>query len=218
MTRETYRAIQISSPGKFEIVERKLTLPPAGHVRIRIEACGVCHTDSFTVEGGAPGLVYPRVPGHEVVGKIDALGDGVSTWKLGQRVGVGFLGGHCGSCVSCRRGDFVTCRNQSLSGITYDGGYAEVMIAREQGLAAIPDDMASNDGAPLLCAGVTTFNSALRNLPARPGDLVAVQGIGGLGHLGVQFARRMGFPGRRHRPRTGKSTARQGARCPSLHR
>jgi D-arabinose 1-dehydrogenase-like Zn-dependent alcohol dehydrogenase len=189
---ETYRAVQVSKPGKFELVERAVTAAPAGNVRIRVEACGVCHTDSITVEGGFPGLTYPRVPGHEVVGTIDALGEGVSGWKVGQRVGVGLLGGQCGRCESCRRGDFVTCPNQILSGVGHDGGYAEVMIADEQGLAAIPDEMASADAAPLLCAGVTTFN-ALRNSPARPGDLVAVQGIGGLGHLGVQFARRMGF-------------------------
>jgi propanol-preferring alcohol dehydrogenase len=189
---ETYRAVQVSKPHTLELVERKVTEPPAGKVRIRVEACGVCHTDSFTVEGGFPGIAYPRVPGHEVVGKIDALGEGVSGWKLGQRVGVGFLGGQCARCESCRRGDFVTCPNQLLTGISDDGGYAEVMFADERGLSAIPDEMASADAGPLLCAGVTTFN-ALRNSPARPGDLVAIQGIGGLGHLGVQFARGMGF-------------------------
>jgi D-arabinose 1-dehydrogenase-like Zn-dependent alcohol dehydrogenase len=192
LSTDTYRAVQVSKPGKFELVERAVTAPPAGKVRIRVEACGVCHTDSATVDGGFPGLTYPRVPGHEVVGTIDALGEGVSGWKVGQRVGVGLLGGQCGRCESCRRGDFVTCPNQSLSGVSQDGGYAEVMIADEHGLAAIPDEIASTDAAPLLCAGVTTFN-ALRNSPARPGDLVAVQGVGGLGHLGVQFARRMGF-------------------------
>jgi alcohol dehydrogenase, propanol-preferring len=192
MTTEHYRAVQASAPGKLELVTRPLTAPPPGKVRIRVQACGVCRTDAFTIEGGSPGLTYPRVPGHEVVGKIDALGEGVSGWKLGQRVGVGFLGGQCGRCESCRRGDFVTCPNQTLSGISSDGGYAEVMIADERGLSAIPDALASADAAPLLCAGVTTYN-ALRHSPARPGDLVAIQGIGGLGHLGVQFARRMGF-------------------------
>jgi D-arabinose 1-dehydrogenase-like Zn-dependent alcohol dehydrogenase len=192
MSTDTYRAVQVSKPGKLELVNRAVKAPPAGKVRIRVEACGVCHTDSFTVEGGFPGLTFPRVPGHEVVGKIDALGEGVSGWKVGQRVGVGLLGGQCGRCESCRRGDFVTCPNQPMSGASQDGGYAEMMIADERGLAAIPDELASADAAPLLCAGVTTFN-ALRNSPARPGDLVAVQGIGGLGHLGVQYARRMGF-------------------------
>jgi D-arabinose 1-dehydrogenase-like Zn-dependent alcohol dehydrogenase len=192
LSAETYRAIQVSEPRKFELVERPVTPPPPGKVRVRVEACGICHTDALTVEGGTPGLAYPRVPGHEVVGKIDALGEAVSGWKVGQRVGVGLLAGQCGRCESCRRGDFVTCPNQSLSGVSQDGGYAEVMIADERGLAAIPDELASADAAPLLCAGVTTFN-ALRNSPARPGDLVAVQGIGGLGHLGVQYARRMGF-------------------------
>ena len=192
MSAETYRAVQITAPHKFELVEKDVPAPPAGKVRIRVEACGVCHTDTHTVAGGFPGLAYPRVPGHEVVGKIDALGEGVSGWELGQRVGVGLLGGQCGRCESCRRGDFVTCPNHILTGISHDGGYAEVLIADERGLSSIPDELASADAAPLLCAGVTTFN-ALRNSTARAGDLVAVQGIGGLGHLGVQFARRMGF-------------------------
>jgi len=138
MTTKTYRAVQVSKPGRLELVERELTAPSSGKVRIRIEACGVCHTDTFTVEGLSPGASYPRVPGHEVVGKIDALGEGVSAWKLGQRVGVGFLGGHCGHCMPCRRGDFVNCQNQAISGLTSDGGYDEVMIADERGLAAVP--------------------------------------------------------------------------------
>jgi D-arabinose 1-dehydrogenase-like Zn-dependent alcohol dehydrogenase len=189
---KTYRAVQVSKPGRLEVVERELTPPPPGKVRIRVEACGVCHSDALTVEGLFPGVRYPRVPGHEVVGTIDALGEGVSGWKVGQRVGVGFLGGHCGRCSPCRRGDFVNCQNQPISGVADDGGYAEVMIADERALAAVPAELAPADAAPLLCAGVTTYN-ALRNSPARPGDLVAVQGIGGLGHLAVQFASRMGF-------------------------
>ena len=166
--------------------------PPPGKVRIRVEACGVCHSDVLTVEGLAPGIQYPRVPGHEVVGKIDALGEGVSLWKVGQRVGVGFLAGYCGRCTPCREGDFVNCQNQPVSGVASDGGYAEVMIADAHALAAVPDALASAEAAPLLCAGLTTYN-AIRNAPARPGDLVAIQGIGGLGHLGVQYANRMGF-------------------------
>src|SRR5215471_8272068 len=192
MTTTSYRAVQASKPGRLEVVERELTAPPPGKVRIRVEACGVCHSDVLTVEGLSPDIRYPRVPGHEVIGKIDALGEGVSGWKLGQRVGVGFLGGYCGRCTPCRRGDFVNCQNQPVSGVAGDGGYAEVMIADERALAAVPAELAPADAAPLLCAGVTTYN-ALRNSPARPGDLVAVQGIGGLGHLAVQFANRMGF-------------------------
>ena len=180
----TYRAIQVAEPGKFELVSRPVPEAPAGKVRLRVEACGICHTDGGTVYNAFPGLTLPRVPGHEVVGRIDALGEGVSGWKIGQRVGVGFLGGHCGVCQSCRCGDFVTCTDQPISGVHYDGGYAEVMLGIPSGLVAIPDDLSSADAAPLLCAGLTTYN-ALRRSPARTGDLVAVQGIGGLGHLGV---------------------------------
>ena len=189
---QTYRAMQASAVGKLELVTRPLIEPPPGSVRIRVEACGVCHSDVLAVEGVGTGLTFPRVPGHEVVGRIDAIGEAVDRWRPGQRVGVGFLGGYCGHCEPCRRGDFVNCQNQAVSGLHTDGGYAEVMIANERGLAAVPDGLAPADAAPLLCAGVTTFN-ALRNAPARPGDLVAVHGIGGLGHLGVQFARHMGF-------------------------
>ena len=188
----TYQAVQVTQPGKFEVVERSIVDPGLGQVRIRVEACGVCHSDALTVEGGFPGVTYPRVPGHEVIGKIEAAGPGVPGWKEGQRVGVGFMGGHCGYCQRCRRGDFVNCQNQPISGTSTDGGYAEMMIAQASGLAAIPDDLLPIEAAPLLCAGLTTFNG-LRNSNARPGDLVAIQGIGGLGHLGVQFARRMGF-------------------------
>jgi D-arabinose 1-dehydrogenase-like Zn-dependent alcohol dehydrogenase len=187
-----YKAVEVTSPGVFNLTQRPLTNPPPGQVRIRVEACGVCHSDSGTVDGILPGITFPRVPGHEVVGKIDALGEGVSGWKIGQRVGVGFLGGHCGKCQSCRRGDFVNCTNQPVTGAHFDGGYAEVMMAIPNGLVAIPDGLSSVDAAPLLCAGITTFN-ALRRSVAKPGDLVAILGIGGLGHLGVQFAAHMGF-------------------------
>jgi len=188
----TYRAVQVTKPGHLEVVERKIVAPERGQVLIRIEACGICHSDAATVEGGFPGIIFPRVPGHEVAGKIDTVGEGVTDWKVGQRVGVGFLGGHCGKCRFCRKGDFVNCLHQAMSGIHYDGGYAEYMIAKESGLVEIPDELNSIEAAPLLCAGVTTFN-ALRKSGARPGDLVAIQGIGGLGHLGVQFAKHMGF-------------------------
>src|SRR5258708_39573324 len=187
----TFRAVQVTEPGKFELVSRPVPEPPAGKVRLRVEACGICHTDGGTVYDAFPGLTLPRVPGHEVVGRIDALGEGVSGWKIGQRVGVGFLGGHCGVCQSCRRGDFVTCTDQPISCVHYDGGYAAVMLGIPSGLVAIPDDLSSADAAPLLCAGLTTYN-ALRRSPAKTGDLVAVQGIGGLRQLGGQFLRRLG--------------------------
>ena len=187
----TYRAIELSGPGMFSEVRKPLLDPGPNQVRIRVEACGVCHSDSATVDGLFP-IDWPRVPGHEVVGRIDALGSGVQGWALGQRVGVGFLSGFCGYCEFCRNGDLVNCRNQEYTGIHHDGGYAEVMIAKASGLVSIPDDLSSADAAPLLCAGITTF-SALRNAPAKAGDLVAVLGIGGLGHLAVQYARHMGF-------------------------
>jgi len=187
----TYRAVQAVSPGKLEMVEKQLSGPTSGHVRIRVEACGVCHSDSGTVDGLFP-IQWPRVPGHEAVGRIDALGDGVQGWRVGARVGVGFLGGNCGYCERCRNGDLVNCQNQEFTGIQHDGGYAEVLIAKASGLISVPDDLSSVDAAPLLCAGLTTF-SALRDSTARAGDLIAVLGIGGLGHLGVQYARHMGF-------------------------
>jgi alcohol dehydrogenase, propanol-preferring len=187
----TYRAVEAVSQGRLELTEKTLHAPGPGKVRIRVEACGVCHSDSGTVEALFP-IEWPRVPGHEVVGRIDALGPGVQGWVVGQRVGVGFLGGYCGYCEFCRNGDLVNCRNQEYTGIHHDGGYAEVMMAKASGLVSIPDDLSSVDAAPLLCAGLTTF-SALRNAPAKAGDLVAVLGIGGLGHLGVQYARQMGF-------------------------
>ena len=188
----TYKAVEVSEPGKLRVVDRPIAEPGAGQVRIRVEACGICHTDAATVMGSYPGLTLPRVPGHEVVGRIDALGSGVSKWKLGQRVGVGLIAGEDGVCVPCRRGDMVNCLNPVVSGVSVDGGYAEMMLAEARAIAAIPDQLSSVDAAPLLCAGVTTYN-ALRNAGLRGGDLVAVQGIGGLGHLGVQFARHMGF-------------------------
>lgn len=190
-TQITYRAVHATGPGRLELTEKPLVAPPPGHVRIRVEACGVCHSDAGTVEGIFP-IAWPRVPGHEAVGKIDAIGDNVVGRAVGERVGVGFLGGSCGHCEFCRGGDLVNCRNQEFTGIQHDGGYAEIMIAKASGLVSIPEDLSSVDAAPLLCAGLTTF-SALRNSSAKAGDLVAVLGIGGLGHLGVQYARHMGF-------------------------
>jgi D-arabinose 1-dehydrogenase-like Zn-dependent alcohol dehydrogenase len=188
------RAVQVSRPnGPLEIVEREIPEPSSGHVRIKVEACGVCHSDSATKEGIWPGIQYPRVPGHEIGGIVDAVGQGVAGWTQGQRVGVGWHGGHCGYCDSCRRGEFVTCQiSPQVPGIAYDGGYAEYMIAPAGALAAIPEGLSAVDAGPLMCAGITTFN-ALRNSGARPGDLVAILGIGGLGHLGIQFAAKMGF-------------------------
>jgi D-arabinose 1-dehydrogenase-like Zn-dependent alcohol dehydrogenase len=187
------KAVQVAKPNAgLEVVERGVPDPKARQVRIKVQACGVCHSDMFTVAGAFPGIQYPRVPGHEVVGIIDALGADVPDWKQGMRVGVGWHGGHCGHCSSCRRGDFITCTQGQIPGISYDGGYAEYMIAPFEALASIPDDLKSEDAAPLLCAGITTFN-ALRHSGARTGDLVAVLGVGGLGHLGVQFAAKMGF-------------------------
>src|SRR6267143_608692 len=187
-----YKAVEVSSPGRLRVVERSVPEPGAGQVRIRVEACGICHTDAATVTGIYPGLTLPRVPGHEVVGRIEALGAGVSRWKIGQRVGVGLIAGEDGVCEPCRRGDIVNCLNPVVSGVTADGGYAEVMIAEARALSSVPDELNSVEAAPLLCAGITTYN-ALRNAGLRGGDLVAVQGIGGLGHLGIQFARHMGF-------------------------
>ena len=188
------RVAQVPRPkGAFEIVERDIPEPQSGWVRVKVEACGVCHSDSLTKEGLWPGIQYPRVPGHEVIGVVDAVGENVRGWKNGQRVGVGWHGGHCGYCENCRRGDFFACKVSLLTtGISYDGGYGEYMLAPAEGLALVPDDLAAIDGAPLMCAGLTTFN-ALRNSGARGGDVVGVLGIGGLGHLGVQFAAKMGF-------------------------
>jgi len=186
-----YRAVQVTKPGEFTAVMKPLVDPGHGQVRIRVEACGVCHSDAGTAEGFFP-IAWPRVPDHEVIGRIDAVGAGVQSWTVGQRVGVGFLGGSCGYCGFCRSGDLVDCRNQGFTGIHSDGGYAEVMLAKSSALVRIPDGLSSVDAAPLLCAGLTTF-STLRNAPAKAGDLVAVVGIGGLGHLALQYARHMGF-------------------------
>jgi D-arabinose 1-dehydrogenase-like Zn-dependent alcohol dehydrogenase len=187
------KAAQISKPrGPFEIVEREIPQPAPGTIRIKVEACGICHSDVLVKDGHWPGLQYPRVPGHEVAGRVDALGPNVTNWKVGQRVGVGWHGGHDFVCESCRRGDFILCDNQKVTGIHFDGGYAEYMIAPAEAVALMPEELPADQAAPLLCAGVTTYNP-LRNIGARAGDLVAVQGIGGLGHLGIQYAQRMGF-------------------------
>src|ERR1700730_2691782 len=187
------KAAQVPKPGAdFEIVEREIPKPGTGEVLIKVQACGVCHSDQFTKEGTWPGIQYPRVPGHEVVGLIDESGAGVTEWKNGQRVGVAWHGGQDGTCLQCRRGDFRNCRNLKIPGISYDGGYQQYMVAPVEALAAIPETLSDAEAAPLLCAGITTFN-ALRHSGAKPGDLVAVQGIGGLGHLGIQFAAKFGF-------------------------
>jgi D-arabinose 1-dehydrogenase-like Zn-dependent alcohol dehydrogenase len=187
------RVVQVSRPnGPFEIVERPIPEPGAGTVRIKVLACGICHSDSFTKEGAFPGIQYPRVPGHEVAGVVDAVGPGVADWKPGERVGVGWNGGYCGHCDPCRRGEFFACVTGQVTGITFDGGYGECLIAPASAVARMPAELPPADAAPLMCAGVTTFN-ALRNSGARPGDVVAVLGLGGLGHLGVQYAAKMGF-------------------------
>jgi D-arabinose 1-dehydrogenase-like Zn-dependent alcohol dehydrogenase len=184
---------QISKPGgDFEIVERAIPAPDAGQVRIKVQACGVCHSDELTKEGQWPGIQYPRIPGHEVAGIVDEVGAGVKAWKKGQRVGVGWHGGHDGTCRECRRGDFRNCRNEQVCGISYDGGYQEYMVAPVEALVPIPEGLKDAEAAPLLCAGITTYN-ALRHSGAMPGDLVAVLGIGGLGHLGIQFANKFGY-------------------------
>jgi D-arabinose 1-dehydrogenase-like Zn-dependent alcohol dehydrogenase len=187
------KAVQVSKAGgKFEVVERPIPEPARGQVRIKVEACGICRSDALVKEGHWPGLQYPRVPGHEIAGRVDAIGADVAIWKPGQRVGVGWHGGHCFVCDACRRGDFILCQVQKITAISFDGGYAEYVVVPAEGVAAIPDDLPAADAAPLLCAGITVFNS-LRNSGARAGDMVVVQGIGGLGHLGIQYARQMGF-------------------------
>jgi D-arabinose 1-dehydrogenase-like Zn-dependent alcohol dehydrogenase len=187
------KVAQISKAGgDFEIVDREIPTPGTGQVRIKVQACGVCHSDALTKEGLWPGIQFPRVPGHEVAGIIDELGPGITTWKPGQRVGVGWHGGQDNTCRECRRGDFRNCQNLKISGISYDGGYQEYMVAPIEALAAIPGGLSDVDAAPLLCAGITTYN-ALRHSGALPGDLVAVQGVGGLGHLGIQFAHKFGY-------------------------
>ena len=189
----TMKAVEVQQPGgPLQLVERDVPSPAMGHVLIKVQACGICHSDVFTKEGLWPGIQYPRVPGHEIAGIIDTVGSGVGEWKPGQRVGVGWHGGHCGRCEPCRRGDFILCHHALVPGISYDGGYATHMVAPVEALARVPDDLSNVEAAPLLCAGITTFN-ALRNSGARPGDVVAILGVGGLGHLGVQFANKMGF-------------------------
>ncbi|WP_342348931.1 alcohol dehydrogenase [uncultured Nitrospira sp.] len=187
------KAVEVrQAKGPLQLVEREVPKPGTGQVLIKVQACGICHSDVFTKEGLWPGLEYPRIPGHEIAGIIEEMGSGVEGWKQGQRVGVGWHGGHCGRCEPCRRGDFVLCQRGLVPGISYDGGYAEYMVAPVEALVRIPADLSDLEAAPLLCAGITTFN-ALRNSGARAGDVVAILGIGGLGHLGVQFASKMGF-------------------------
>lgn len=187
------KAVQISKAGgNFELVERPIPEPGRGQVRIKVEACGICHSDALVKEGMWPGLQFPRVPGHEIAGRIDKIGPDVTLWKSGQRVGVGWHGGHCFECEPCRRGDFVLCQREKITAIHFDGGYQEYMVAPAEAVAAMPDELPADEAAPLLCAGITVYNS-LRNSGARGGDLVAVQGIGGLGHLGILYARQMGF-------------------------
>jgi len=187
------RVVQVARKnGPFEMVERDLPQPGSGEVRVKVQACGVCHSDSIAIQGLLPTVPYPIVPGHEIAGVIDAVGSGVIGWSVGTRVGIGWFGGHCGRCEPCRRGYLIDCRNLRIPGVTYDGGYAEAMVAPADALARMPDDLPPAEAAPLMCAGVTTYN-ALRESGARAGDLVAILGIGGLGHLGVQFAAKMGF-------------------------
>jgi D-arabinose 1-dehydrogenase-like Zn-dependent alcohol dehydrogenase len=189
----TMRATRVTrAGGGLEVAEVPIPTPGPGWVRIKIEACGVCHSDSLVVEGRVPGIVYPRIPGHEVAGRIESLGPGVTGWHVGERVGAGWHGGYCGACDPCRRGELFACVTQQVTGLSFDGGYAEYMVAPTSAIARIPAELPPTDAAPLLCAGITTFN-ALRNSGARPGDLVAILGLGGLGHLGVQFASKMGF-------------------------
>jgi D-arabinose 1-dehydrogenase-like Zn-dependent alcohol dehydrogenase len=187
------KAVQVSKPGgKFEVVERPIPQPGRGQVRIKVEACGICHSDALVKEGYWPGIQYPRVPGHEIAGRVDAVAADVMMWKPGQRVGVGWHGGHCFVCDPCRQGDFMLCQAEKITAITFDGGYSEYIVVPAEAVAAMPDDLPAAEAAPLLCAGITVFNS-LRSSGARAGDMVAVQGIGGLGHLGIQYARQMGF-------------------------
>jgi len=187
------RVVQVARPGgDFQLVQRPIPEPGRGPLRINVEACGLCHSDVWGQQGFWPGLQYPGVPGHELAGRVDAVGPDVAQWKAGQRVGVGWHGGHCFICDPCRRGDFIVCRNEKITALSFDGGYAEYMVAPAEAVAAIPDGLAVDEAAPLLCAGITTYN-ALRHAGAMPGDLVAVLGIGGLGHLGIQYARQMGF-------------------------
>src|SRR5579872_6371270 len=187
------RAAQVSKPGSpFELVERSIPEPGSGQVRVKVQACGVCHSDSIVKEGIFPGIPYPRVPGHEIAGVIDTIGANVKEWQAGQRVGVGWFGGHCGHCEPCRRGEFILCQNMLITGVSFDGGYADYAVVPAEALALIPDELSPVEAAPLMCAGITTFN-ALRNSGAHAPELVAVLGIGGLGHLAVQYAAKLGF-------------------------
>jgi D-arabinose 1-dehydrogenase-like Zn-dependent alcohol dehydrogenase len=187
------RAVQVAEPGgELELVERDVPSPSEDEALVRVHACGICHSDAFAVIGGWPGMTHPLVPGHEIAGVIESLGSHVKGWEVGQRVGVGWFGGNCGYCAQCRRGDLITCTNMDIPGVTRDGGYADYVVVRASALAAIPEELADTDAAPLLCAGITTYN-ALRNSGARGGDLVAILGVGGLGHLGIQFAAKLGF-------------------------
>ncbi|MCW8443004.1 alcohol dehydrogenase [Fluoribacter gormanii] len=189
---KTMKAVQVNKSGQWETVEKDLVMPAVNQVRIKVEACGVCHSDVFVKENLWPNLQFPRIPGHEVAGVIDEVGTSITKWKPGQRVGVGWAGARCGQCLPCRHGDFILCENHQITGLHYDGGYAQYMIAPVEALAAIPDELSFAEAAPLMCAGITTFN-ALRNSVARAGELVAIQGVGGLGHLAIQFANKMGF-------------------------
>lgn len=193
MSTVTGRSVQVpAAGGDFQLIQKEFPEPGPGHVRVRVQACGVCHSDAMTKFGAFPGITFPRVPGHEVAGVVDAVGPDVPLFKSGQRVGLGWHGGHCNYCVPCRKGDFILCQNQLISGISFDGGYADYVIAPAHALALIPEELGDVDAAPLLCAGITTFNS-LRNSGARPGDTVAILGIGGLGHLAVQYAAKSGY-------------------------
>jgi NADPH2:quinone reductase len=190
---DTMHAAVVDEAGaEFEVVERAIPDPAPGEVRVAVEACGICHSDVFVTEGGYPGVSYPRIPGHEVVGYVDSVGEGVENWSSGDYVGAGWHGGHCFTCEPCRRGEFLNCEHAEITGLTFDGGYAEFTTAPAEALAAVPEDLAAADAAPILCAGVTTYN-ALRNADLQPGDLVAVQGVGGLGHLGIQYAHAAGY-------------------------
>jgi D-arabinose 1-dehydrogenase-like Zn-dependent alcohol dehydrogenase len=187
------RAVQVSEPGgEFELLERDIPQPGAGEVLVRVHACGICHSDSFAKEGGFPGVSHPLVPGHEIAGVIETVGEGVQEWRPARRVGVGWFGGNCGHCEPCRRGDLIGCQNMGIPGVTFDGGYADYVVVPAAALASLPDELTATEAAPLMCAGITTYN-ALRHSPARPGDLVAILGLGGLGHLGVQFAVKFGM-------------------------
>ena len=215
---DTMRAVQVSKPGgDFELVEREVPTPGPGEALVRVHACGVCHSDMFAKEGGYPGVSHPLVPGHEIAGEIAALGDGVKGWEVGQRVGVGWFGGNCGYCEWCRRGSLIDCENMEIPGVTVDGGYAEYVVVRATGLASMPDELSAEEAAPLLCAGITTFN-ALRRSNARGGDRVAVLGVGGLGHLAVQFAVKLGFETVARGPGGREGAAGAQARRPPLHR